>query len=293
MPDILDHRIEGGDGTQLHVVETGRRDGHPILFLHGFSQCSLAWTRQLHSDLADHHRLLAMDLRGHGLSARPDTGYADSKAWAEDVAAAIRRLRLRAPILCGWSYGALVILDYLRHFGEAEVGGIHFVGAVTRLGGEQAMAALSPEFAALIPGLLAGDAERNVENMSALARLCFDDLPASDLYRMLGYSLSVPPYVRSALFARTLDNDDLLATLRKPLLITHGSRDAIVRPEVVEQHHRLVPHAQVHWMDGCGHAPFWDRADAFNRRLRRFAADLDAGTQPKPDAEPVGQPRHR
>ena len=281
MPDILDHRIEGGDGAQLHVVDTGQRGGHPILFLHGFAQCSLAWIRQLHSDLAGDHRLLAMDLRGHGLSARPDTGYADSRLWAEDIAATIQRLNLRAPILCGWSYGALVILDYLRHFGEAEIGGIHFVGAVTRLGGEQAMAALSPEFVALIPGLLASDTERNVENMSALARLCFDDLPASDRYRMLGYSLSVPPRVRNALFARTLDNDDLLPALRKPMLITHGSRDAVVRPATAERHGRQVSHAQLHWMDGCGHAPFWDRADPFNRRLRTFAAGLDAAPPPE------------
>lgn len=289
MPDILDHRIEGGGGTQLHLVETGRRGGRPILFLHGFSQCSLAWMRQLHSGLAGEHRLLAMDLRGHGLSARPDAGYADSRLWAEDIAAAIHRLRLHAPILCGWSYGALVILDYLRHFGEVDVGGIHFVGAVTRLGGERALAALSPEFVALIPGLLACDTEQNVENMSALMRLSFNGLAASDRYRMLGYSLSVPPRVRNALFARTLDNDDLLTTLCRPLLITHGSRDAVVRPEAVERHCQLVPHARVHWMDGCGHAPFWDQADAFNRRLRAFAASLDAGTQP--DAEQAGHLR--
>src|SRR5262249_42222160 len=31
------HRITGGGGIQLHLVETGKPDGRPILFIHGFS----------------------------------------------------------------------------------------------------------------------------------------------------------------------------------------------------------------------------------------------------------------
>jgi pimeloyl-ACP methyl ester carboxylesterase len=44
-------------------------------------------------------------------------------------------------VLCGWSYGALVILDYLRHYGEDRIGGVHFVGGVTKLGSDAAMSA--------------------------------------------------------------------------------------------------------------------------------------------------------
>ena len=70
------HRITGGGGTELHVVETGNSSGRPILFIHGFSQCWLNWSRQLSSDLAEDYRLVAVDMRGHGLSDRPREGYA-------------------------------------------------------------------------------------------------------------------------------------------------------------------------------------------------------------------------
>ncbi|MGE5206864.1 MAG: alpha/beta fold hydrolase, partial [Chlamydiota bacterium] len=62
------HQITGGGRVQLHVVETGNQRGRPILFLHGVSQSSLTWNLQMNSSLADSHRLVAMDLRGHGLS---------------------------------------------------------------------------------------------------------------------------------------------------------------------------------------------------------------------------------
>src|SRR5678816_3696471 len=121
------HIISGGGGCQLHLVETGNPEGQPILFIHGFSQSSLAWSRQLDSDLAKDYRLIAMDMRGHGISEKPRTGYDDSRLWADDVAVTIRELDLERPVISGWSYGPLVILDYVRHFGEEAIGGIHFV----------------------------------------------------------------------------------------------------------------------------------------------------------------------
>ncbi|MGH8496867.1 MAG: alpha/beta fold hydrolase [Gammaproteobacteria bacterium] len=263
--------ITGGDGSRLHVVEAGNAKGQPIVFIHGFSQCWLSWSRQLQSDLADDYRLVAMDMRGHGLSDKPREGYTDSRLWADDVNAVIQSLSLDLPILCGWSYGPLVILDYIRHYGEDGIGGSHFVGGITKLGSEEAMSVLSPEFLNLVPGFFATDVEESARSLESLLRMCLvDDPTTEDLYLMLGYNLSVPPYVRQGMFSRSFDNDDLLPKIRKPVLITHGGDDAIVKPAVVDQHKAGIPHAQVHVMANMGHAAFWDDAENFNRRLRAF-----------------------
>lgn len=269
------HMIAGGGGTQLHLVETGNPDGSPILFIHGFSQCWLAWSRQVNSDLANDHRLVALDMRGHGLSDKPREGYADSKLWADDVHAVIQTLKLDHPVLCGWSYGPLVILDYIRHYGEEAIGGVNFVGGVSKLGSEEAVSVLTQEFLGLVPGFFSQDAEESVRSLRSLVRLCFAQEPSTEeLYQMLGWNVSAPPYVRQGLFSRSFDNDDLLPRMRKPVLITHGGKDAIVKPAVVEQHTALLAHAQVHVIDEAGHAAFWDDAAAYNQRLRAFAASL-------------------
>jgi len=267
------HKITGGAGISLNLVETGSAKGRPILFLHGVSQSSLAWRPQLNSDLADEHRLVAMDLRGHGLSAKPRDGYGDSKLWADDLNAAIRTLGLDHPILSGWSYGPLVILDYIRHYGEDDIGGVQFVGGITRLGTEQAMSVLTPQFLALVPGFFATDAEESARSLEQLIRMCVRELSAADLYMMLGYNLSVPPYVRQGMFSRAFDNNDLLPKIRKPVLITHGAEDAVVKPAIVDQHKAAMPHAQIHLMANAGHAPNWDDPAGFNRRLHTFAAN--------------------
>lgn len=269
------HSIAGGGGCRLHLVETGNPRGQSILFIHGFSQCSLGWDRQLSSDLAGSFRLVAMDMRGHGSSDRPRDGYDDSRLWADDVDAAIRELDLDQPILCGWSYGPLVILDYIRHHGETRIGGIHFVGAVTKLGSEEAVSVLTPEFLALVPGFFSSDVDESVRSLDSLLRMCFAREPsATELFTMLGYNVSVPPFVRQALFSRVLDNDDLLPTIARPVLITHGADDRVVKKEVVEQHRTGIPHAQIHIVPDAGHAPFFDDSASFNQRLGAFCQDV-------------------
>jgi pimeloyl-ACP methyl ester carboxylesterase len=265
------HRIAGGGGVQLHVVEAGNPGGPPILFVHGLSQSWLSWSRQLDSDLANDCRLVAMDLRGHGLSDKPRDAYGDSRLWADDVRAVIDALNLDRPVLSGWSYGSLVILDYVRHYGEDRIGGIHMVGGVSKLGSDSAMAVLTPEFVSLVPGLFATDVEQSVRSLEGVLRLCFvQPPPASELYLMLGCSVLVPPHVRQGMLSRAFDNDDLLPGLRKPVLITHGGNDAIVKPEAAEQHKAGLARVDVQIMPGIGHAPFWENAAAFNQRLRAF-----------------------
>lgn len=274
--DDWQHRtITGGGGCRLHVVETGNRHGQPILFIHGFSQNLLSWSAQLGSTLLRRYRLVAMDLRGHGASERPTTGYADSKLWADDLDAVIRALALDQPVLCGWSYGPLVMLDYVRHYGEARIGGLHFVDGLTKLGSADAVAVLTAELLSLVPGFFSTDAETSVHSLESLLRLCFFRAPSvRDLYTMLGFNASVPPFVRQALFARTIDNDDLLPTIRKPVLITHGAADAAVKRDIVDQIRHLLPAAQVDIMPNAGHAPFADDPPSFNRRLASFVEDV-------------------
>ncbi len=109
--------------------------------------------------------------------------------------------------------------------------------------------------------------------LEALLDLAFaSDLTPDERYLMLGWNMRVPTHVRQALFARAFDNDDLLPTLRKPVLITHSSAETIVKPSAVDEHLAAMPDAQVHWTPEAGHAPFWDDARGFNRRLREFVA---------------------
>jgi pimeloyl-ACP methyl ester carboxylesterase len=266
--------IPGGADVELYVEETGNPTGRPVLFIHGISQCGLAWSRQLHSELGGHLRLVSMDLRGHGRSERPSDGYDDPMLWADDIHAVITELELDQPILCGWSYAGVVIGDYLQAYGEHLIGGLSLIAAVSGLG-ETLLPHLGSDFVATFPGLFSEDVATSSAALQTFVRITTEaEMMPADLYRVLGYNGIVAPGARRQMMNRTLSHDALLGRLTTPVLITHGLADKIVLPAMSEHLTRLMPHAKASYYRGIGHSPFIEDTARFNAELVAFASSL-------------------
>jgi pimeloyl-ACP methyl ester carboxylesterase len=267
--------VTGGDGVDIHVEERGPEAGRPLLLIHGFSQCRLAWTPQFESALADDYRLVAMDLRGHGESGTPRDAYGDSTLWADDVRAVIEELALDDPVLVGWSYGGLVVADYLAVHGDDVLGGIVLAGAITEKGTPDADRFAGEAFVALGSGLASTDAERSVAALDSFVRLCVEgELDDATRYRLLGYNAAVPPHVREAMQVRTVDHEATLPGVETPVLLVHGTEDAVVKPAAARKHVDLFPDATLETYAGVGHSPFFEAPARFEADLRAFVASL-------------------
>jgi non-heme chloroperoxidase len=265
------YTVIGGSGTKLHVEEYGKPSGHPILFIHGLSQCRLTWQKQINSNLANDFRLVALDLRGHGFSEKPKSGYDQTNNWAEDIQAVILTLNLFQPLLVASSYGGLIICDYLRVHGEQYIAGINFVDVFTSFGTEESANFLSPESKALFPGLISTDAETSSNALQEFIRLAFYHEPAlTDYYFMLGFNTIVPPYVRAESLSRSISNDDILAQIKKPVLISHGIHDKLVLVSTASYIAERIPQAKLSLYENVSHIPYFENAARFNHELKCF-----------------------
>ena len=189
------HTVKGGGGLQLHVREWGKPDGPAILLIHGWSQNHLCWAKQYESALADEFRLVAYDLRGHGMSEAPlePEHYTDGELWADDVAAIIEQLRLDRPVLVGWSYGAFVICDYLRTHGQERIAAIEFVEGVVKLGEAAFGTLIGPGFLDHFADATADDLPTNIRAMRAFLRACSaKPMPAEEFETALCWNMVVP-----------------------------------------------------------------------------------------------------
>ena len=173
--------MQGGGGLRLHVREWGKADGPPILFIHGLSQNHLCWVKQYDSTLADEFRLVAYDLRGHGMSEAPlePEHYTDGQLWADDVAAIIDELDLVQPVLVGWSDGPFVICDYVRAHGQNRICAINFVEGAVKLGPAAFGTLIGPGFLDNFAGMTADDLPTNIQAMRSFVRACIVK-PVSD-----------------------------------------------------------------------------------------------------------------
>lgn len=269
------YTVTGGRGTKLYVEEGGNPEGQPLVFIHGFNQSRHVWAKQFDSELLRDFRLVAFDNRGHGWSEKPVDAYQESEWWAKDLDAVLTELQLERPVLIGWSYGGLVIFDYLRFYGEKTIGGVNLVGARSRLGTSEAAAETGEHYQALKSKLLAHDMTVALEGIEAFLSLCSERrLPAEEYYFFLGVNAIVPPYVRQALMKRSLANEDIMTKLSAPFLITHGNEDQIVLPQHAIYNSGQLRHAKLCWYEETGHMPFWEHAERFNQELKAFAASI-------------------
>ncbi len=273
------HTVKGGGGLRLHVREWGRADGPPILFIHGWSQNHLCWAKQYESSLADQFRLVACDLRGHGMSEAPlePEHYTYGELWADDVAAIIGQLRLDRPVLVGWSYGAFVIGDYVRAYGQDRIAAIDFVGGAVKLGEGAFGTVIGPGFLDHFADLTADDLPTNIRGMRAFLKgLVAKPLPADDFETALCSGIVVPARIRANLAAREIDVDDVLHALKVPLLVTHGRADSVALPAMAEHVLATFPTARASWYEGVGHAPHLEEPERFNRELAELTSRVRA-----------------
>ena len=100
----VEHRYVNARGLRTHVAEAG--DGPPLLMLHGWPQHWWCW-RGVIPRLAEQHRVIAADLRGHGWTDAPRGGY-EKESLASDVLALLDALELERVHLIGHDWGGWI-----------------------------------------------------------------------------------------------------------------------------------------------------------------------------------------
>jgi non-heme chloroperoxidase len=270
--------IRSPDGVRIAAYEFGNPQGPAILFLHGFAQAALSWDRQLRdSALAREFRMVAIDLRGHGMSAKPegDAFYKPGQVWADDVRTVIAEMGLNRPVLVGWSYAGRVVGDYLTAHGAGAIAGINYVDASSSLGDP---AFLGPDVGLLGPqAMLAPAADAFVDGTIRFLRACFATQPdPADFQTMLAFNMLAPLYVRAGLAGRPADYAGVLRALRLPVLVSHGEQDRILATPMARFTAATVPGAQLSLYTNSGHAPFWEEPARFNGELAAFVRQAQA-----------------
>jgi pimeloyl-ACP methyl ester carboxylesterase len=260
--------VQTPDGVRIAAQEWGNPAGPEILFIHGFSQSHLSWSRQFDSELARSFRLITYDIRGHGASDKPlDAAYyRDQKPWADELKAVMEAARLKKPFLVGWSQGGRIILEYLTEYGDKNIAGINFVGAFTKL---------TPDIFG--PGALAArkmaseNLAENIESTLLFLKLStVKALPPDEFSRIVAYNMIVPAKVRQHLLGRPAPYEDALRKIEVPVLITHGVEDQVALVSMARYTASMVPQAQISLYEGAGHMTFWEDAPRFNRELADF-----------------------
>jgi pimeloyl-ACP methyl ester carboxylesterase len=134
-----------GDGIKIQLaIWEGK--GKPILCIHGITANSRFWDC-LASALSPYHRVIAMDLRGRGLSDKPPKGYS-IYCHCKDILALMRDQNLERPVLMGHSLGAFISIVFAARYPQ-KVDQLILVDG----GGKLSKAQMAKVFAGIKPSL--------------------------------------------------------------------------------------------------------------------------------------------
>ena len=117
------------DGAQIFYKDWGSKDAQPIVFHHGWPLSSDDWDNQMLFFLAQGHRVIAHDRRGHGRSSQTDTGN-EMDTYAADVIELARALDLKNAVHIGHSTGGGEVARYVARAGPGRVAKAVLLGAV-------------------------------------------------------------------------------------------------------------------------------------------------------------------
>jgi pimeloyl-ACP methyl ester carboxylesterase len=270
---ILD--LPDGD---LQVVEHGPRGGSPIVLIHCYT-CAMDWWDGMVPLLERNHRVVLVDLLGHGGSEKPGDGYTPPRQ-AKAIAEALERLGVRNATVVGHSLGGsvtvalseqspelvkrAVIVDMPPDNSYGDLGFIASLAFQPVLG--EVLWEVKPDFSvrdglevAFAPGYDVPDAF--VEDVKRLTYTAYDDSPGG--------------------------NDDYLAEepldqrmkAGKPLMVLMGAEEQIVDDpqRALDQYKAAVPKAETHLIAGAGHSPNVERPALTAKLVLRFAEEPEIG----------------
>jgi len=268
-------------GVELHYVDIGPREGRPLIFIHGLTANTAFYGPLLHA-LARPWRVIGLDLRGHGLSSKPEGGYTLPRL-SEDIRALAEHLDITSYVLVGHCLGAIISLYHAAREPDA-------VEALVAV--ELPSPVMRPSLnhlscwtcVALARGLSAlGSPGREAIFLMALASL-MPEGAGRTLRRWLSSNIvqdgrtglrwafswhAVAEIMRGLL---GLDVSGLLKAVRCPVLLVRGSRGLFWASDA-EEMASLLPEARLITVQKAGHIIFTVALGPLSGAIRRFLED--------------------
>ena len=281
--------VETSNGT-LQVLEQGNPQGTPIVLIHCYT-CSMNWWDDLAPLLERDHRVIRVDLLGHGGSDKPSAGYSiDDQATA--VAEALAKLGIVNATVVGHSLGGSVATALAQQspqlasrvviIDQAPQDGFDNESFAQRVSYWPILGQAADRLMRVAPKSTVRDQYEDAFAPGYEISSGFDnpDQPVDDL-RAMTYTAYKDTYNAEKDFVAESPLDERLAAAHVPTMVIFGAEDQIYdAQEAVDRYRQGVPGVQTHLIAGAGHSPNVERPNAVAPLILSWAAPPPGALRP-------------
>ncbi|RKH35253.1 alpha/beta hydrolase [Corallococcus praedator] len=247
-----------GHAVQINDIEMYYEEygvGKPLVLLHGFGGCSQNW-HPFTAKLSERHRLIVVDMRGHGYSTNPENKFTHREA-ARDVFLLLEKLGVGRFSAMGMSSGGMALL-HMATSQPKRIDSMVLISATSHF----------PDQARAI-----------------MRRASFETMPQQvrEMYRECAKRGDAQIRQLIAQFnALSKDYDDMnftaqsLSAITARTLVVHGDRDHFFPVEIPVSIYRSIPDAALWIVPGGDHVPVFDSTVPFTSTALRFLEGPDS-----------------
>ena len=256
--------ITSFDGTKLSVKEFGK--GQPLVLLAGGPGLDAIYLKSIWEQLQNNYRCIVPDQRATGQSELKtiDSISASVDAYVKDLEALRLHLKIDQLTLIGHSWGGMLSMDYASKHPD-RVKKLILIGSGGPTG---------KFFTYFEDNIRMRLHEEDLEEMAELEKMkksglkgywpgyFFDRKKALEIKNATDFdeimdNLAVTPFVLKSYNATEKERTAALKKFRGPVSIIQGRQDPIGE-STSQEIHELLPHSQIHFIEKCGHLPWWE-----------------------------------
>ncbi len=258
MPYASERATARGYTIQINNIDMYYEEygvGEPLVLLHGFGGCTQNWHPFI-AGLSERHRLIVVDLRGHGYSTNPENTFTHRQA-ASDVFILLDKLGLDRFSAIGMSSGGMTLL-HMATSQPKRVDAMILISATSYF----------PDQARVI-----------------MCRASFDTMPeeVQKMYRVCakrGDTQVRQLITQFNAFGSNYDDMNFtelsLSTITARTLVVHGDRDCFFPVEIPVSIYRSIPNAALWIIPGGDHVPIFDSKVPFISTAMGFLDESDS-----------------
>jgi pimeloyl-ACP methyl ester carboxylesterase len=263
--------IEVEPGVSLYAQDVG--SGPPVVLIAGFGLSHAVWDAEVRELIDAGNRVVCIDLRGTGRSAKPAGGY-DIERLTDDVRAVMQALELEGATVVGWSFGGQIAFNL-----TASVPGL--IARLVLLCSNGVRASRSNEFPfggrpqSLLKALQKGERDNRIAARRKTVASGFAGKPDPHVLNFLiAVQLQMPSWAAVACYESYLLTDLVAAIDRVhvPVLQIVGVEDVVTPVDGARWLAERLPDARIVELAGCGHYPMFEAGPEFRAALVEFAS---------------------
>ena len=271
------------DGTEIHYISLGEGET-TLVFLHGWTASVREWL-PFASELAENHRVVSWDARGHGAHQYHEENDISLPAMADDLEAMLEHLQIEDAVLVGHSMGALTSWEYLRRHGDKRLRGLCIVDQSPKLITDHEwqhgvysdfskevnnafINRLTENFAEAVLELIAfGKNQRSRENYEQNSR---------GFQQMRKYLQQQPGDLLTRCWDSITQQDyrDVVSSIKLPTLLIYGDESQFYSAELQQWVNKSIEGSELHIYEQSDHSPHLWHKERFIYDLNRFVDSL-------------------